>query len=401
MNVRTVILHMNTTYNILSPMVSTERVFRVGVFTKPLDNWKSGSGHHLDELMKHVLDLHDDHFEFTFIHYKKSDNPIYSRVHELLIPRNPLSASAVLRKEQFDVVHYAPLSIFAPIQHIASKKVATVHGVEEALFPQGYTAIQRLHFALILPAYMRRMDRIATVSETSKKYFVQHYAIPANHVFITTNGLGAEYRILSEAEKKLPDELGITKRFIFHISRYSARKNPITVIKGFARFIRETNADYQLVCAGTGWNCSEIQQLTEKEGIREQVITPGFISESLVVKLLNNAEAFVFPSFAEGFGMPNIEAMACGCPVITSNSFAIPEVVGDAAIIMQQADSAQELASALSKITNNPDQKKALVQRGFKQIQQYTWNNSAKALLQAYGELCNGIVRKEYRDKNG
>lgn len=103
-------------------MCRTEIPLRIAVMSKPLDNWTSGSGHHLDELMRHVLDLNDGSIEFTFVHYKKSDNPVYGHVREILIPRNPLRASAVLAREKFDLIHYSPLSIYAPIWGIKAKK---------------------------------------------------------------------------------------------------------------------------------------------------------------------------------------------------------------------------------------------------------------------------------------
>jgi len=371
-------------------MKSTEKRIRVGVFTKPLDSWTSGSGHHLDELMRHVLDLADAEdlpFDFTFIHYKKSGNPLYQRVRELLIPRNPLAASFMLCKEKFDILHYSPLTVFAPVWGLQAKKIATVHGVEEALYPEGYTFAQRFHESRILPVYMRMMDRIATVSETSKNYFVDHYRVDAEKIFITTNGLSPVYRILTPEEKALPDGSGINRPFALHISRYSMRKNPVAIIEGFARFVRESGLDRQLVCAGKGWDGEEVRALAEKAGIADRLVTPGFVTDDYAVTLLNNAEVFLFPSFAEGFGMPNIEAMACGCPVVTSNIFAIPEVVGDAACMIDRPDDAEGLASAMLKIATDPEFKKALVERGLLRVGKFEWNDSARALVKAYGEM--------------
>ena len=366
-------------------MIRTDKPIKIGVMTKPLDNWKSGSGHHLDELMKHVLDLcestYTGQFEFTFVHYNKSDNPIYTRVKELIVPRNPFAASKILKKHNFDIIHYSPLSIFAPVWGIKAKKTATVHGIEERLFPKGYSFIQRFHDCNIQPIYMRAMDGIATVSETGRQWFISHYRIKADSIVVTTNGLSDVYKILPENKKNLTDFPLINRAFVMHISNCSARKNPETVIKGFASFIKNTGKDYLLVCAGKGWDNQNIRNLASAEGIEDLFITPGFISEDAAVRLLNKAEAFVFPSWAEGFGMPNVEAMACGCPVITSHIFAIPEVVGDAAIIISKPDAVEEVALALEHITGNAETKKALVKRGLKQCKKYNWNDSAEIIL--------------------
>ncbi len=362
-------------------MRGTDKPFRVAVMSKQLDNWTSGSGHHLNELMRHVLDLNDGSFDFTFVHYRKSENSIYSRVREILVPRNPIAASGILAREGFDLIHYTPLSFYAPIWGIKAKKTATVHGIEEVLYPEGYTLIQRTHEMILQPAYMRRMDGIATVSQASKRYFTERYRVRPERVFITTNGIGAAYRRMSESELAGIELPVPEKPYILHISRYSMRKNPVTIINGFARFIERTGLDFNMVCAGKGWDCDEARNLASKAGIAGRYVAPGFITEEEAVGLLNRASAFVFPSFAEGFGMPNIEAMACGCPVITSDIFAIPEIVGDAAHIIRKVDDPDEMGEAIGRVVTDGAYRDLLVARGYERIKRYNWDDSARAIL--------------------
>jgi glycosyltransferase involved in cell wall biosynthesis len=335
--------------------------------------------------MKHVLSQNTGDMEFTFVHYQKSENPIYRLVHELIVPRNPLVASAILRKKAFDIIHYANLSVFAPLWGIKAKKTATVHGIEEILFPQGYSLIHRLHETRYRPLLMRLMDGIATVSYTTRRYMINRYHLEPDKIFITTNGLSPCFKILSETERKTPELRG--KKYILHISRYSARKNPKTIIQGFAEFIKETGLDYFLICAGKGWDNAEALKTAERTGIKDRYYAPGFISEAGAVQLLNSAEVFLFPSFAEGFGMPNIEAMACGCPVITSNVFAIPEIVGDAAYILTRPDSAGELAQGIIKIVKDEEYRNLLIRRGLEKIKKYSWDDSARNLIQYWKKL--------------
>lgn len=362
-------------------MSGTVKPYRVAVMTKQLDNWTSGSGHHLNELMHHVLDLNDGTFDFTFVHYRKSENGIYSRVREMIVPRNPIVASRILSLERFDIIHYTPLSIYAPIWGIRARRTATVHGIEEVLYPEGYTLIQRMHELILQPAYMRRMDGIATVSQASKKYFTERYHVKSDRVFITTNGIGAAYRRLSEAELagiRLPVP---EKPYVLHISRFSMRKNPVNVINGFASFVRDTGLDCNLVCAGKGWDGEEARALARKAGITDRFVTPGFITEEEAVGLLNKASVFVFPSFAEGFGMPNVEAMACGCPVITSGIFAIPEIVGDAAHVLEKVDDPDETGKAIARVVTDSAYRELLVARGFERIKRYNWDDSARSIM--------------------
>ncbi len=362
-------------------MSGTGKCLRIAVMSKQLDNWTSGSGHHLNELMNHVLDFNDRSIDFTFVHYQQSDNPIYSRVKELLIPRNPIAAGRILEHENFDIIHYTPLSVYAPIWGIRAKKTATVHGIEEVLYPEGYTLIQRIHETVLQPAYMRRMDGIATVSEASRNYFIERYHVKPDRIFITTNGISSAYRYLSESEKNAKILAVPEKPFVLHISRYSMRKNPETIINGFSRFIAHTGLDYNLVCAGKGWDCEEPRAMVTKAGLADRYIAPGFISEEIAVHLLNRASVFVFPSFAEGFGIPNIEAMACGCPVITSNIFAIPEIVGDAAHIIQKVDDSDELGTAIARIVTDHAYRNLLIERSLERVKKFNWNDSAQSIL--------------------
>jgi glycosyltransferase involved in cell wall biosynthesis len=370
-------------------MDSPARPFKIGVFSKPLDNWTSGSGHHLDEMMKHVLDLNDANgrpFDFTFIHYSKSANPIYGRVRELLIPRNPILASLALKAHRFDILHYSPLSVYAPMFALKAKKIATIHGAEEAIYPEGYSFVARIHERFAMPVLARKLDRIATVSETSRQYYIKEYRVSPERVFLTVNGISPAMRVLDRKSLTVPAKIGVTGPYIFHISRYSTRKNPRCVLEGFARF-SANNPGFSLVCAGKGWDCEEVRARAKNLAIADKLITPGFIDESEAVELLNGAMAFLFPSFAEGFGMPNVEAMACGCPVVTSSAFAIPEVTGGAAVLLKDANDYDECASALGRIALDRAYREELVRKGLSRAGRFDWNESAAALMRAYREM--------------
>jgi glycosyltransferase involved in cell wall biosynthesis len=298
----------------------------IGVFTKQLDNWSSGSGHHLNEMMKAVLKINTK-LRFIFIHYRASDNPIYKLVDgEIIIPRNPLRAAAILRQNHFDVLHFTPLTFFAPIWNTPGKKMATIHGVEQLLVPQFYGPIEMVHERYLVPVYARKMDHIITVSQTSKDFFIEHYRVKQERVSVCYNAVNDSYRVLPKGKRVTPDRLTTASeaslkpggKFVFHISRFSERKNPWTILKGFAEFSsRSTGENTKLVIAGGRWDNKKVLAELKNLGIENKVILAGFVEEEEAVQLYNSATAFIFPSLAEGFGMPNIEAMVCGCPVIT------------------------------------------------------------------------------------
>jgi glycosyltransferase involved in cell wall biosynthesis len=362
---------------------------RIAVFTKPLDNWTSGSGHHLHEILNAILDQNEGRFDFTFIHYKPSANPIYKRARELIVPRNPLRSATVLRRERFDLVHYAPLTIYAPIWAVPGKKMATIHGAEQLLVPQFYGKVELAHERLVVPAYARKMDAIVTVSDTSAEFFVRRYGVSRDRITVCYNGLGPGYRVLESAEITAPERLGIPRPFIFHVSRFSERKNPWTLLGAYARLVEEHDPPYALVCAGGGWDNEAVQERARTLGIAERLYTPGFITERDEIELMNAARAFVFPSLAEGFGMPNVEAMACGCPVVTTPAFAIREIVGDAALVVENPSDPVALAEALHRATTDEALRSRLRERGFARLSLFSWEESAKKLLGVYEKLIN------------
>jgi glycosyltransferase involved in cell wall biosynthesis len=361
---------------------------RISVFTRPLDNWKSGSGHHLQEILNAVLDLNQGRLDFTFVHYAHSDNPIYRRdVRELIVPRNLLQCGRIMRKENFDIVHYSPLTIYSPIWRVPGRKVATLHGVEQLLQPQFVGGLELAHERFVVPAYARRMDRIVTVSETSARFFTERFRVSSDRIVVCYNGFSPTYRVMPAGEVTAPARHGIARPYIFHISRFSERKNPWTLLDAFCRFVKDHNAPHSLVCAGSGWNNEKILDRVRVLGMARRYVAPGFLPEQDVAELMNAADAFVFPSLAEGFGMPNIEAMACCAPVITTPGFAIREIVGDAAVVVEDPHDAGALSKAMFDVTTNKQLRARLIERGRQRVSLFSWARSAERLLSVYLDL--------------
>ncbi len=368
----------------------------IGVFSKQLDHWTSGSGHHLHEMMSHVLDLNTK-LRFVFIHYKPSENSIYQRVDdELIIPRNPLRAAAAIRKyhkevHPFDVLHFTPVTFFAPIWGTPGVHTATNHGFEQLLVPQFYGPIEMLHERTLVPFYFRQMDHILSVSNTSKQFLIDYCKVDPERITVAYNAVNDAYRVLPEKDRRPPEGLKLApgQRYIFHISRFSGRKNPWTLLRAFAEFAKRPAAqDVKLVIAGGRWDNEQVHKELARLEIEDKVVLAGFVEEEEAVQLFNSATAFVFPSLAEGFGMPNIEAMACGCPVITTPIFAIPEVVGDAAVIVKDPKDPTELADTFERVVSNEELQADLRNRGLKHAEGFrSWVPSARRMLNMWEKI--------------
>ena len=360
---------------------------RIGIFTRPIDQGTSGSGHHLLEIVTRLLQRKGE-FEFFLIHYEINNKPLYRLAEEILIPRNPLRASALLRRHDFDLLHYSPLTVYAPVFGLRARKVATIHGAEQALVPRYYSPLTVLHEFLVFPHYARGMDHIITVSQTSSRYFQTRLGIPGCKISICPNAVSAAYRVLGPGPFAAMRTYGTGEHYFFHLSKYSERKNPWTMLKAFESFLGSGNrGDYRLVLAGSGWDNPRVRKALADRGLRNQVLLPGFIPESEVVELLNGATAFLYPSFAEGFGMPNLEAMACGCPVITTAVFAIPEIVDDAALLMRDPRDDQDLARKMELLASDAGLRRELIAKGLKQAACFSWDRSVETLLDVYRNL--------------
>ena len=369
--------------------MTNDKRARIGIFTRPIDKGTSGSGHHLHEMVRTILrtNREQNKFEFFLIHYVKTDRDVYRQAEEIIIPRNPLAAARVLRKYNFDLLHHSPLTIFSPLAGLTVKRVATIHSAEPNIIPQYYNLAERAHARYIKPVYARKMDHIFTVSETSKRYFTEQWGVDPQKVSVCYNAVSPLYRKLDNPVTA-PLKYGITGRYIFHISKYSQRKNPWGLLRGFSSLVSRTGFDdLSLIIAGSGWENPEVVTYLEREGLAGKVVCTGFTPDDQVVELYNGACCFVFPSRAEGFGMPNVEAMACGCPVITTNSFAIPEIVADAAIVLPDPDDYTALADSMEMLLTDDSLKTRLITRGFERAAEFSWEKSARTVLDVYEKL--------------
>ncbi|MFP4427495.1 MAG: glycosyltransferase family 4 protein [Spirochaetaceae bacterium] len=371
---------------------------RIALLTRPVDeNLSSGSGQHWYEIVKTLLRLNRE-FSFTLAHYRESDNHIYQDVigqggEELILPRNPVSASRVLERRGFDVIHYYLPTFFSPIYGVRARKVVTIHGAEPVLLPRYYREMHVLHDRYVVPAVIRAMDHIACVSKTTEAYARKHYPLRHTQRLSTIyNGVDPLFRPLGPGPHQANREHKTGTHYFFHLSKYSLRKNPWTILGAFARFVQRRGAagdprEWRLAIGGSGWDNFRVRGFLKRTGMEDRIRLLGFVEREELPELYSGAHAFIFPSLCEGFGMPNVEAMACGCPVITSDSFAIPEIVGDAARIISPAQNAASLVEEMNRLVTEPEERILMVRRSVEVASRYRWEESAEKLLRVYREL--------------
>lgn len=288
-----------------------------------------------------------------------------------------------------DVTHFFNY-IVPPFVH--GKKVVTVHDMVYKAFPETVRGRTRLMLETGLKKSMKRADIIVTDSEFSRNEIIKYFPEHSGKIRVVPCGVDCRrFRPCENPEtiEKVKKSLEIEGNYFLYVGTIEPRKNLVRMIKAYKVFTKHVKNPPKLVLAGAkGWLCDDIYALVRKLGIDNQVIFTKYVPSENMPILIGGAIAFVFPSLYEGFGMPPLEAMACGVPVLTSGEASLPEVVGDCAVICD-AYSVKSIAKGLYRLYKNPDLRKELSRRGHERAGLFTWENSAKKLHAIYRKLAN------------
>ena len=238
---------------------------------------------------------------------------------------------------------------------------------------------------------MRRADKILTISEFSRQEIVKYYGVASDKLMVMPMGVDAN-RFYPAAPSRIENAkktYRISGEYYMYLGTLEPRKNIETLIKAYDLLKRQHKEAPKLVIAGgKGWLFESIFETVQALGLADSVLFTGYVGAEDVAPLLSGALAFVFPSIYEGFGMPVLEAMACGAPVIASNVSSIPEVAGDCAMLVTP-DCAGPWAQAMWEVWQNETLRQQLRESGQKRAAQFTWERAANILLSAIKELAD------------
>lgn len=299
--------------------------------------------------------------------------------------RVPLFLAYELWKRPVDVLHVqytAPPFCRVPV-------VATIHDLAFEHMPETFTRRGSFQLKLTVRRTAQRAVRIATVSEYSRQDLLRTYKLSPEKVVVTYNGV--EQHFTAEAWPNeaagIRNRFGIKRDYLLAVGSLQPRKNLVRLIRAYAKLRSEHKAfTPQLVIVGRKlWLADEIFAEVRQQFWKDDVILTGYVSDEDLPKLYRQATAFVYPSLFEGFGLPPVEAMACGTPVITSNVSSLPEVTGDAALLIDPLDQ-PSLESSLLQITSDEALRARLREQGIEQAKLFTWRAAAEKTLQLYRE---------------
>ena len=368
---------------------------RIGIDARMLDN--TGIGRYLRNLLIHlarkdqqneyIIFVNKDHTQvvtqenFLFVPLK-IHVPLYSLQEQSWFPLE-------IRKWKLDLIHYPNFNIpfiqFCPY-------VVTIHDLIYYLYPDQCPSKFAYYYACSMIRYATKHARtVMTVSEHSKKDLIRYFNIPEHKIQIISEAADGNCYVFHPRSTARDNGLvhhlrakyRIAQPYIFYVGKHHPYKNIKTLIHAYHTH-KEIYENFQLVIAGKKDNRrQELYTSAEQLDTGNQIIFTDFIPEEEIFELYRGASLFVFPSLYEGFGLPPLEAMACGVPVISSNAASLPEVVGDAAMLVDPQN-VTELAAAIQSILTDDLMWATFRQRGLDRAQQFSWDTAAMQLLQLY-----------------
>lgn len=264
--------------------------------------------------------------------------------------------------------------------------VVTIHDMIHYLFSESCpNKLAQIYVKTMLRHSAINAKIIVTDSNYSKNDIVRYLGVKSNKVRVVVPGVSKKYRP-SEVTGNFYEKYCLPNNFLLYVGSHQPRKNIIGLLRAFK--LSRCRADYRLVVAGKRDGRKEVYKEVEKLSLQKEVIFTDFVALEDMPSLYSAASLFVFPSFYEGFGLPPLEAMACGTAVICSNRTSLPEVVGEAALTFDPSDTVA-MAEIMDTVLYNKKLKEDLISKGFSQVKKFSWQNTAQGLLNIYKEAAN------------
>jgi glycosyltransferase involved in cell wall biosynthesis len=260
--------------------------------------------------------------------------------------------------------------------------VVTVHDLSFRLFPEGFRGANRTYLQILTARSMRRARRVIAVSESTRQDLVRLYGLAPDRVDVVYNGVDAAFRPLPlEKVIAFRARKGLPERFLLFVGTLEPRKNIVRLVEAYARLPKPRSP--LVLVGGKGWFYDQVFLRVEDLDLADEVFFVGYVPAEELPWWYNAAAALVYPSLYEGFGLPALEAMACGTPVVTSTTSSLPEVVGQAGILVEPTDVAA-LTAALQRVLQDGALRAQMRTAGLAQAARFSWPRAASATVKSY-----------------
>lgn len=374
---------------------------KIAIDLSPAVHGRAGLGRLAHELTAALLDLDTEHSFVAFYNAAAQArvDPVFARMAQAPLGladkpwRMRVLLAQLLRRPQEYLVSGGggPLEIFHATDHLLpylphTRTVFTLGDLTFLSHSQTHAALNRTFLRLMMPLFLRRADAIVAISDSTRREMERYYGPLSTPCHVIYPGVHSRFRPVAH-ESVLADvrtRYNLPARFVLYVGTIEPRKNLPVLIRAYQQ---AAMTGVRLVIAGKkGWMYAETFAQVQALGLEDQVLFTGFVADDDLPTLYTLAELFVFPALYEGFGLPVLEAMACGTPVITSNLSSLPEVAGEAGLLVDPTDVA-DLATAIRRVLENVGLRMAMAKKGVAQAARFSWQRAAVETLALYREI--------------
>ena len=372
---------------------------KVGIISDRLNRPLTGVGNYVYNLINELSKI--DNENIYLINYK--ENNLFPELNKIII-KNPfkkfpkkysyyfwhlyLNYYINHKKLDLDIIHSPEnASLFINLKN--KKKIITIHDIMPFYFPNMYDFITHHRYKLLFAYTLKTSDKIIAVSYNTKKDLIKLFKIPENKIKVIYEAASENFKPLKENDvNTVKQKYNLNYPFILYVGGLAPNKNVERLIKAYYK-LKKRRIKHKLVITGVKrYKYKSIFETIEKLNLQKDVIFTSYVPDEDLPALYNAADLFVYPSLYEGFGLPPLEAMACGTPVITSNTSSLPEVVGDAGIMINPY-SVDELANKMYEVLTNDGLREELSKKGLERAKLFSWKKCAEEHLKVYEEVYN------------
>jgi glycosyltransferase involved in cell wall biosynthesis len=362
---------------------------RVGIDARLVYYSQAGIGQYILHLVNGLARVDGDN-EYVLLQSRKDDTTILERPNfrrvSLWTPSHHrlerYSLNVEMMRLGLDVLHSPD---FIPPHRPSCRSVITVHDLAFLLYPHFLTRESARYYGHIDQA-VRWTDHIIAVSESTKRDTIQHLGVPEDKITVVHEAANPIFRPIDRehARQQVQNRHGVDGPFILFVSTIEPRKNVPTLIQAVWQLMTCYKEEIRLVIAGgKGWLFEDAFALVEQLKLEDRVHFVGRVSSEELLHLYNAAELLAHPAFYEGFGLPPLEAMACGLPVVVSHVASLPEVVGDAGILIDPHN-VDELTVSMWRVLNDSGLRREMSAKGLNQAARFSWDRAARETLGIY-----------------
>lgn len=370
---------------------------RIGIDARMYSSGFTGIGRYVYELVEHLtsMDKKNEYVLFMNEPEYSAYQPRSKRVSKVLVNARHYSVAEQTKflwklwRAKLDLMHFTHFN--APILY-RGKSVVTIHDLTLSLYPgkKMNSGFRRWAYNRTLRSTVNKASRIIAVSGNTKKDLMEMLNTESSKIEVIYLGVSEHFgpRADQEVNEELRKKYSIARDFVLYTGVWRSHKNVVNLIKAFSYLQENEGFDPQLVITGKEDPFyPEIKRTVKELGLEQDVVFTGLVPEDELVSLYQEARVYAFPSLYEGFGLPPLEAMRCGTPVVASRCACIPEICGEDNALFFDAYDPEDIANTLRKLWLNEELRKELRERGLRHSRKFKWENMAEKILAIYLEL--------------